>query len=54
MNSFNTDEETKKIVQKYADHNVNILTFNQSKYPRFGKDSLLPVPQSYSADKYMW
>ncbi|KAF9382651.1 UTP-glucose-1-phosphate uridylyltransferase [Podila verticillata] len=34
MNSFNTDDETKRIVQKYATHNIEILTFNQSRYPR--------------------
>ena len=32
MNSFNTDDMTRKIIQKYADHDVNILTFNQSRY----------------------
>ncbi|KAJ1998475.1 UTP-glucose-1-phosphate uridylyltransferase, partial [Coemansia sp. S85] len=46
MNSFNTDEDTKKIVQKYSAHNVNICTFNQSRYPRFKADSNLPLAQS--------
>lgn len=32
MNSFNTDEDTKKILQKYKHHRVNIHTFNQSRY----------------------
>ncbi|KAI9138787.1 UTP--glucose-1-phosphate uridylyltransferase family [Paraphysoderma sedebokerense] len=45
MNSFNTDEETKKIVQKYMGHQVTILTFNQSRFPRIYKDSLTPCPQ---------
>jgi UTP--glucose-1-phosphate uridylyltransferase len=44
MNSFNTDEETKRIVQKYMGHQVSILTFNQSRFPRISKDSLLPCP----------
>ncbi|KAJ2775808.1 UTP-glucose-1-phosphate uridylyltransferase [Coemansia javaensis] len=43
MNSFNTDEDTSKIVQKYMSHNVSICTFNQSRYPRFKADSNLPV-----------
>jgi UTP--glucose-1-phosphate uridylyltransferase len=43
MNSFNTDDITKRIIRKYADHDVNILTFNQSKYPRITKDSMVPV-----------
>uniref|UniRef100_A0A671RS42 UTP--glucose-1-phosphate uridylyltransferase n=1 Tax=Sinocyclocheilus anshuiensis TaxID=1608454 RepID=A0A671RS42_9TELE len=43
MNSFNTDEDTKKILQKYTHHRVKIHTFNQSRYPRISKESLLPV-----------
>lgn len=43
MNSFNTDEDTKKILQKYSHHRVKIHTFNQSRYPRINKESLLPV-----------
>ncbi|KAM7394763.1 hypothetical protein PAMP_021549 [Pampus punctatissimus] len=46
MNSFNTDEETKKILQKYKHHRVNIHTFNQSRYPRINKESLLPIAKS--------
>ena len=54
MNSFNTDDETQRIIQKYANHNIQILTFNQSRYPRVGKESLLPIPRSAMADKSMW
>ncbi|XP_056136623.1 UTP--glucose-1-phosphate uridylyltransferase-like isoform X2 [Lampris incognitus] len=43
MNSFNTDEDTKKILKKYAHHRVKIHTFNQSRYPRINKESLLPI-----------
>lgn len=32
MNSFNTDEDTKKILQKYSLSRVKIYTFNQSRY----------------------
>ncbi|KAI8866628.1 UTP-glucose-1-phosphate uridylyltransferase [Ramicandelaber brevisporus] len=46
MNSFNTDEDTSKIVQKYSDHNVDVLMFNQSRYPRILKDQLLPLPRN--------
>ncbi|XP_008298057.1 UTP--glucose-1-phosphate uridylyltransferase isoform X1 [Stegastes partitus] len=46
MNSFNTDEETKKILQKYKHHRVNIHTFNQSRYPRINKESLLPIAKN--------
>ncbi|XP_046900114.1 UTP--glucose-1-phosphate uridylyltransferase-like isoform X1 [Hypomesus transpacificus] len=48
MNSFNTDEDTKKILQKYAHHRVKIHTFNQSRYPRINKESLLPIAKDMS------
>ncbi|KAL7747023.1 UTP-glucose-1-phosphate uridylyltransferase [Sorochytrium milnesiophthora] len=51
MNSFNTDEETKRIVQKYMGHQLSILTFNQSQFPRIFKDSLLPCPKHPDEDK---
>ncbi|XP_056264379.1 UTP--glucose-1-phosphate uridylyltransferase-like isoform X1 [Pseudoliparis swirei] len=46
MNSFNTDDDTKKILQKYKHHRVKIHTFNQSRYPRIHKESLLPIARS--------
>ncbi|CAG9804205.1 unnamed protein product [Chironomus riparius] len=36
MNSFNTDEDTEKIVRKYKGFQVNIYSFNQSAFPRHG------------------
>jgi UTP--glucose-1-phosphate uridylyltransferase len=54
MNSFNTDSDTKRIIQKYSNQNLNILTFNQSRYPRFGKDSLLPLPGKWDDERYNW
>jgi UTP--glucose-1-phosphate uridylyltransferase len=54
MNSFNTDEDTAAIIKKYEGHNVDILTFNQSRYPRIYKDSLLPVPKSYDSPLQDW
>ncbi|CAL9687867.1 unnamed protein product [Knipowitschia caucasica] len=48
MNSFNTDEDTKKILQKYTHTQVKIHTFNQSRYPRINKESLLPVSANMS------
>ncbi|KAG8819822.1 UTP-glucose-1-phosphate uridylyltransferase [Serendipita sp. 399] len=54
MNSFNTDEDTQRIIQKYANHNIQILTFNQSRHPRINKDSLLPVARSAISDKSQW
>lgn len=43
MNSFNTDAETKRIIQKYRGQDLKIMTFNQSRFPRIEKESLLPV-----------
>lgn len=54
MNSFNTDSDTRKVIQKYGRNRINIITFNQSRYPRVGKDSLLPVPNSPTDDKECW
>ncbi|XP_064411764.1 UDP-glucose pyrophosphorylase 2b isoform X2 [Latimeria chalumnae] len=48
MNSFNTDEDTKKILQKYSHCRVKIHTFNQSRYPRINKESLLPIARDVS------
>ncbi|KND03706.1 uncharacterized protein SPPG_01171 [Spizellomyces punctatus DAOM BR117] len=54
MNSFNTDTETKRIIQKYAGHQIQLLTFNQSRFPRVSKDTLLPVPTSPDAAVSNW
>lgn len=54
MNSFNTDADTANIIKKYEGHNIDILTFNQSRYPRVLKDSLLPAPKSVDSDLANW
>ena len=51
MNSFNTDEETQKLIKKYAGFRVRIMTFNQSCYPRLNKESLLPIARDVRAEK---
>ncbi|CAG5132915.1 unnamed protein product [Candidula unifasciata] len=50
MNSFNTDEDTQKILRKYSQIKVSIFTFNQSRYPRINRDTLMPVPLSFSEE----
>nr|XP_045581617.1 UTP--glucose-1-phosphate uridylyltransferase-like [Procambarus clarkii] len=50
MNSFNTDEETQKVIRKYQGFQVETHTFNQSRYPRINKESLMPVPKTCGAD----
>lgn len=43
MNSFNTDEDTLKVIRKYKNLQVEIHTFNQSCYPRINRDTLMPI-----------
>lgn len=52
MNSFNTDTETAKVIQKYQDTNVTITTFQQSRYPRIDKDSLEPTPLTHQGYRH--
>ena len=54
MNSFNTNDDTAAIIKKYNRDTVDIRTFNQSRYPRIYKDSLLPVPKDYDAPINEW
>ena len=54
MTSFNTHDDTLRIVKKYANQQLRITTFNQSRYPRIYKESLLPCPKSADDDKKNW
>jgi UTP--glucose-1-phosphate uridylyltransferase len=54
MTSFNTHEDTLRIIKKYANQQVRITTFNQSRYPRIFKESLLPCPKRADDDKKHW
>jgi len=53
MNSFNTHEETKKVVEKY-ENEVRVFNFNQSCYPRIFKEPLLPMPKDHQGAKSDW
>ena len=54
MNSFNTDEETKRIEERYKSQ-VSFYTFCQSKFPRLEKETLLPlVSNLYDTDLSAW
>ena len=53
MNSFNTDDDTQKTIKKYSGFKVRILTFNQSRYPRINKETLLPVAKSAKTEDDM-
>ncbi|KAI0254012.1 UTP--glucose-1-phosphate uridylyltransferase-domain-containing protein [Lactifluus subvellereus] len=54
MTSFNTHEDTLRIIKKYANQQLRITTFNQSRYPRIFKETLLPCPKSAEDDKKNW
>ncbi|CAN6227038.1 unnamed protein product [Urochloa humidicola] len=54
MNSFNTHDDTLKIVEKYANSSIEIHTFNQSQYPRVVADEFLPWPSKGKTDKDGW
>ncbi|KAK0096308.1 hypothetical protein PV326_005858 [Microctonus aethiopoides] len=51
MNSFNTEDETQRIIRKYKGINVVVKTFNQSCFPRINRESLLPMPKNCDVDK---
>jgi len=50
MNSFNTNEDTQKVIRKYKGLQVEIYTFNQSCFPRINRESLLPVAKNCNID----
>ncbi|KAF1573176.1 UNVERIFIED_CONTAM: UTP--glucose-1-phosphate uridylyltransferase, partial [Eudyptes robustus] len=43
MNSFNTDDDTNKLLRKYTNIDVSVHAFCQSRYPRIDKETYLPV-----------
>uniref|UniRef100_A0A915K9V3 UTP--glucose-1-phosphate uridylyltransferase n=1 Tax=Romanomermis culicivorax TaxID=13658 RepID=A0A915K9V3_ROMCU len=49
MNSFNTDDDTKKVLRKYKNVRVNVHTFTQSRYPRINKETLLPLTHNLNS-----
>lgn len=54
MNSFNTHDDTQKIVGKYSDANIEIHTFNQSQYPRLVVEDFSPLPSKGIPGKDGW
>nr|DAD32460.1 TPA_asm: hypothetical protein HUJ06_011311 [Nelumbo nucifera] len=54
MNSFNTHDDTLKIVEKYSKSNIEIHTFNQSQYPRLVIEDFVPLPCKGQTGKDGW
>uniref|UniRef100_A0A1I8AYU9 UTP--glucose-1-phosphate uridylyltransferase n=1 Tax=Meloidogyne hapla TaxID=6305 RepID=A0A1I8AYU9_MELHA len=46
LNSFNTDEDTQKLLKKYTNVHVEVHSFAQSKYPRIDRESYVPIARS--------
>lgn len=54
MNSFNTHNDTQKLLRKYAGFRVAIFTFMQSRYPRINKETLMPISTSLNSNPEDW
>lgn len=54
MNSFNTHDDTDTILRKYAACKLDVYTFNQNRYPRINKETLLPIPLSMNDKHEGW
>jgi len=54
MTSFNTNEDTNRLIKKYANRPPRITTFNQSRYPRICADTKLPCPKHVEDEKKAW
>ncbi|KAJ3969631.1 UTP--glucose-1-phosphate uridylyltransferase family, partial [Lentinula raphanica] len=54
MTSFKTQYDTIKVIKRYVNDPVRILTFNQSRFPRFFRDTMLPCPKTAEDESRTW
>jgi UTP--glucose-1-phosphate uridylyltransferase len=54
MNSFNTDEDTSKLLRKYGNVRVSVHSFCQSRYPRIDKETLMPIAKDIRTSDMEW
>lgn len=54
MNSFNTDEETKKLLKKYSNIRVEVYPFCQSCYPRINRETYMPIATDINNKDLEW
>jgi len=52
MNSFNTDEDTNKLLKKYATVQVQVHTFCQSQYLRINKETYMPIIKDLNSNDH--
>jgi len=50
MNSFNTDEDTQKLLRKYTNVRVEVYAFCQSRYPRINRETYMPIANDLNTD----
>jgi UTP--glucose-1-phosphate uridylyltransferase len=50
MNSFNTDEDTLKLLKKYSNVRVEVHSFCQSRYPRINRETYMPIAKDLQND----
>lgn len=50
MNSFHTDNDAKKVIDKYKQFRVDIHTFNQSVFPFISEETLEPISKSFNTE----
>lgn len=54
MNSFNTHDDTQKLLRKYKGFRIAIYTFMQSRFPRINKETLMPIASSVDSNQEDW
>ncbi|KAK1402849.1 hypothetical protein POM88_002454 [Heracleum sosnowskyi] len=54
MNSFNTHDDTQKIVEKYTASKIDIHAFNQSQFLRLVVEDFMPLPSKGISGKDGW
>lgn len=54
MNSLHTEQDTMRVVSKYANQRIHIICFNQSRYPQVYCDSNLPTSEEKDGGGGQW
>ncbi|KAJ3896806.1 UTP-glucose-1-phosphate uridylyltransferase [Lentinula edodes] len=52
--ALETQADTIRVIKKYVNDSVRVLTFNQSRYPRILRDTVLPCPRTAEDEGHTW
>ncbi|CAG9856697.1 unnamed protein product [Phyllotreta striolata] len=52
MNSFNTNDQTDKVLNSMRNSGIALYSFNQSCYPRISKETLMPVVKTGNVEEF--